>query len=216
MKSQVDSKTIKELTKSFLAQLTLIGEKPKRQFLLGLIGMVGSGRTTVATQIVGSMPGVVSIQANSVRCLLRNRGLLWGENVGAILAIVANELLFRGYAVVVDGNTASEEERNNIADIGRSFNIRPDYLMIEINPQIAAARTRKKYDNPNWISSFFEFRVNTTERMVANVLDPKRVELFARLVPERITGLSQIIGNNGSKVDLEKQVRFFVEKFREL
>lgn len=198
------------ITKDFLSRLELPGEKVNSPFIIATIGLVGSGRTTVARRIVQRISGTVLLQANSVRYLLREAGLSWGENVRQILKLAAEKILSDGYGVVFDGNASDNDDQKNIQEIAQKTGARIYYIRIKIDKEIAEEREKKKYDNNLWISNFDDFRVNTTEKMIANIKE--RSTLHEDIKSEEIPGLIGEINNNGSSDELDQQVDKLIDK----
>lgn len=207
----VDEK-LQKVADDFLARISqkLPGVKPAQPFVVATIGLPGSGRTTVAKMLVEQLGGSVLLPDNSARCLLREGDMSWGENVRQVLKYAGQKVLADGYAVVFDGNAADEQDRKNIEEIASPSGALVWYVRVNIDPEIAKAREKEKYDNPGWVSSFEDFRVNTTEKMLANI--EERAELHRQLKSSDIPGLAGEIDNNGSLDDLKKQVDELVGK----
>lgn len=203
-------KELQEFSQDFLSRLTLPEAKANKPFIVATIGLVGSGRTTVAEKIVERLKGAVLASSNSTRYLLKQAGMPWGENVRQILKVVAVELLNRGYGVVFDGNAADEKDRKNIKDIASQSGASVSYIRINIDSEIAKQREKKKYDNPDWASTFDNFRVNTTEKMLKNIDD--RAELHRNIKSSDIPNLIAEIDNNGDSAELNRQVDKIINK----
>lgn len=201
-----------ELSQQFIAKLGLPEQKPARPFVVAIIGLVGSGRTTAAKQIAANIPGAVLVQANSVRFLLKQIALPWGQNVREILKQVGQNLLKQGYGVIFDGNAADEADRKNIAEIVTETGAKSFYIGIMIDPEIAKQREQAKYSDSSWISSFEDFRVNTPEKMLKNIDD--RAELHRNLKSENIPNLIAEIDNNEPLDNLQSQVKQVVKKLK--
>lgn len=208
-------KNLQKIAQDFLARIEdkLPKGKAVRPFVIAMIGMPGSGRGMVAKRIVSFLTGAVLVSSNSARYLLKEVGLPWGENVRQVLRGVATELLGRGYGVVFDGNAADEKDRENIQAIADKRGAKVFYIRINIDPATAEEREKAQYDNPNWISSFENFRVNTTEKMLANINE--RVKLHASLKSSDIPGLIGEIDNNGTIAKLKRQVDELAQKIKD-
>lgn len=203
---------LQKVAEDFWARIgqKLPGVKPTRPFVVATIGLPGSGRTTVAKILIEQSAGSVLLSSNSARYLLKEAGIGWAENVRQVLKYAGQKLLTDGYGVVFDGNAADEQDRKNIGEIVGSKGSPVWYVRINIDLEIAKARERDKYDNPGWVSSFEDFRVNTTEKMLANI--DERAELHRQLKSSDVPGLVGEIDNNGSLDDLKKQVGELAEK----
>lgn len=188
-------------------------EKAERPFIVAMIGLIGSGRTIVAKMLATKIKGAVLMQSNSARYLLKEAGMLWGENVRQAIKGVAQNLLSQGYGVVFDGNAADEADRKNIEELASGSGAKVFYVKINIDPEVAKAREKAKYNDVNWVSSFEDFRVNTTEKMLGNI--DQRAESHAGLQSSDIPGLVGEIDNSGSLEDLERQVTEVADKIKE-
>lgn len=208
----MDSEKINQLAEDFLSRLSLPLQKSKNPLMIAAIGLVGSGRTTAAEKFTELIDGLVLVQSNSARYLLKEMGLPWGQNVRDILKQVSKSLLSGGYGVVFDGNAADEEDRQGITETAQEFGARIFYVRILIAPEIAKQREKQKYDDPGWASSFENFRVGTTEKMLKNIDD--RAELHRTLKSDDISGLIGEIDNNDSIEALNRQVEQIAEKIK--
>lgn len=208
----MDQEKLQQLTQDFLSRLKWPAEKADRPFIVATIGLIGSGRSTVAKMAAERLKGAVLVQSDSARYLLKESGLPWGDNVRQILKEVAVDLLGRGYGVVFDGNVADEEDRKNISKIAGRTGAKVFYIRININPEIALERKKSRYDDPTWVSSFENFKVNTTEKILQNL--KKRVELHQKLKSSDIPDLLGEINNNGLLDELKKQVDDLLSKIQ--
>src|SRR3989344_2204961 len=181
----MEQEQLQQLIQDFLSRLKLLVEKADKLFIMATTGLIGSGRTTVAKMMVAKLSGVVLVKSDSARFLLKEAGLPWGDNVRQILKGAALDLLSKGYGVIFDGNAADTEDRKNISEI-------------------ANERKRARYDDSSWVSSFDDFRVNTTEKILKNL--EERLKLHKELKSSDIPNLLGEIDNNGSPEELEKQV----------
>ena len=208
----MEQEQFQQLVQNFLSRLKLPDEKVQKPFIVATIGLIGSGRSTVAKLTAEKLKGAALVRSDSARYLLKEAGLPWGENVRQILKGVAINLLGKGYGVVFDGNAADEEDRKNVSEIASQAGASVHYIRINIDPEIAKERKRARYDDSSWVSSFEDFRVNTTEKVLKNL--DERIELHKKLKSSDIPNLLGEIDNNGSPEELEKQVDNLVEKLR--
>ncbi len=203
---------LQKVAGDFLARISqkLPSTKPAKLFVVATIGLPGSGRTTVAKMLVEQLAGSVLLPSNSARYLLREADMSWGENVRQVLKYAGQKLLTDGYSLVFDGNAADVEDRKNIEELAKPSGARAWYIKINIDPEVAKAREKAKYDDSSWVSSFEDYRVNTTEKMLANI--DERAELHRQLRSSDIPGLAGEVDNNGALDDLKKQVDEIAEK----
>lgn len=200
------------MIQDFLSRLKLLVEKADKLFIMATTGLIGSGRTTVAKMMVAKLSGVVLVKSDSARFLLKEAGLPWGDNVRQILKGAALDLLSKGYGVIFDGNAADTEDRKNISEIADQTGASVHYVRINIDPEIAKERKRARYDDSSWVSSFDDFRVNTTEKILKNL--EERLKLHKELKSSDIPNLLGEIDNNGSPEELEKQVEKLLAKIK--
>lgn len=208
----MDQEILQQLTQDFLSRLKLPVKKVDKPFIVATIGLIGSGRTTVAQMVVEKLKGAVLVKSDSARYLLKETGLPWGDNVRQILKGVAIDLLGRGYGVVFDGNAADEEDRKNIGEIVGRTGASVYYVRINVDPEIAKERKRARYDDPSWVSSFEDFRVNTTEKVLKNL--DERVKLHSQLKSSDILNLLGEVDNSDSLEELKKQVEGLMSKIQ--
>ncbi|MBI2627193.1 MAG: AAA family ATPase [Parcubacteria group bacterium] len=185
-------------------------EKGNKPFVVALIGIPGSGRTTIAKRlkVVQGMASVL-VSANDARSILRDNTLEWGENVRILLRFSMQKLFEQGYGVVLDGNALDEKDRQNIESVASQFSVPVFYVRVMTDSVIAAERMRKKYEDENWISTPGEIRVNTAEKMVQNVWD--RAE-FEKTVDFSKIPLFATIDNNGTIEQLHSRVDTIIKK----
>lgn len=208
-----NSRKLQQLAKEFILKLHPPAIKPIRPFVLATIGLIGSGRTTIARRIAELIPGTILVSANSARYLLRElAGMEWGQNVRDLVKFAAEDLLAKGYGIIFDGNAADEKDRQNISEIAQESDAKIMYLRINIDPTIARKHEEKKYRDKNWLSTFENYRVNTLEKMLANL--DERTALYAELNSSEIPDLVAEIDNNGSLKELEVKVDQSVQKIK--
>ena len=181
-----------------------------RPFLLGVIGNLGSGKSTVSFLLTLHLHGSVVVSANSARCLLKRRGLPWGLNVLHVVGEVAHDLLFIGRIVILDGSNADPEGRRRNALLGELMGVPVRYIRLKTPYELCRKREQLKYDDPTWISSFEHFRVGPTDKMLLN-LDARRA-VHDALRDEDIPGLVGTIANAGTFEDLASEVRALAPK----
>lgn len=208
----MEQEQVDQIVRDFLSRLKLPTEKAAKPFVVATIGLIGSGRTTVAKMFTEKLEGAVLVKSDSARYLLKESGLPWGDNVCQILKAVAIDLLGKGYGVVFDGNAADEKDRENISEIVSQTGADVHYVRINIDPELAKERKRARYDDPNWVSSFEDFRVNTTEKILKNL--DERIESHKNLKSADIPNLLGEVTNNGSLEELEDQVKELVSKIQ--
>ncbi len=201
---------MEKLIKDFRSRLVLPAQKAAKPFLLGIIGNLGTGKSTLARMLAKQLQGSVVLTADSARYLLKEQNMPWGDNVRALVRGVAEGLLKDGYAVVLDGSNAELKEREQTAELASRLNVPVRYIRITAPYETSRERLKAKYDDQSWQSGFERFRVGPTDKMLAN-LDSRRA-LHDALKNEDIIGLVGTVNNDGSQADLEQQVGLLAEK----
>src|SRR3989344_2813903 len=207
------NKQIEKITQEFLSMVKMPAEKAPKPFLLGMIGNIGSGKSTVARELRTLLPGAVHIQANSARYLLKQAGMEWGDNVRTILDGVIRHLIGHDYGVVVDGSTAEARDRQRLSSLADELHVPLMFVRIKCDADVCSMREQRKYDDPSWESSFEDFRVNTTEKMVTNVRE--RSMIHHNLDSKDITGLIGEIDSNMPSKNLSDQITGLADRIRE-
>ena len=133
---------IQKIADDFLQRIKekLPSEKANKPCLIGIVGMIGSGRTFLAKELVKNIRGAVLISANSARYLLKQENMSWGENVRECVFHAANLLIKEGYIVVVDGNQVDKEKRIKTQKLADELGIK--YHLVRL---ITSQKTAEKY-----------------------------------------------------------------------
>jgi predicted kinase len=138
---------LQHITEDFLKRIkeklpTVKADKPN---VVGIVGMIGSGRTLLAETLVENIRGAVLISANSARYLLKEQDLPWGENVYTVLFNTAKWLLQNGYIAIYDGNQVDKNRRDAIKQLTDKLDVRYYLLKIVTSEETAEKYLREKY-----------------------------------------------------------------------
>lgn len=192
----VDHEELALLRNMFLARQAWAWTIPRDQQIIGVIGNIGSGKTTFARLMAEHVPGLVHVQANSARYLLKTRDLPWGDNVHAVISKVISQMVRNGCSVILDGSTVQSKDRDRLGALACELAVAVRFIRINTDPFECSQRTALRYNDPMWESSFGEFRVNTTEKMLENIR--ARAPLHEALRDEEIENLFATVDNNAA------------------
>lgn len=201
-----------QLIQTFIDRLRLPQTPAAKPFILGVLGNIGSGKSTVSRMLAEAIPGAVVVQTNSARHILHEAGMGWGEQVHRLTGAVIRYLIGAGYAVILDGGTADADDRRQLAVGAAELHVPLMFVRVRCETEVCRLRTQRRYDDESWESSFDDFRVNTTEKMVANVLE--RAKVHHHLDSADIEGLVDEIDGNGPLENLDGQILEAVGKIR--
>ena len=103
--------------KSFLSKLNINKRKTKNPVIVAFIGLVGSGKSSVARELAKHI-GATVISGDDIRIELRKQNEKYGHT-RAIAENVALEIMKKGDNVVVDSDFVDEKKRASIREKAR-------------------------------------------------------------------------------------------------
>ena len=138
---------LQQVAEDFLKRIQekLPAEKADKPRVIGIVGMIGSGRTLLAKTLAENIKGAVLNCANSARWLLKEQGMSWGENVYAVLLNTTEWLVKNGYVAVYDGNQVDKERRDAIKTLADKLGVKYYLLKIITSEATAEKYLREKY-----------------------------------------------------------------------
>lgn len=171
---------LQQVAEDFLGRIkeNLPAEKSDKPCIIGIVGMIGSGRTLLAKTLIENIKGVGLISANSARYLLKEAGLPWGENVYTVLSNATEWLVSNGYAVVFDGNQVDKDRRENLKELADKLGVKYYLLKIITSEATAEKYLREKYSQPPK-NIFEDFWPGTDAEDIVKNLKDRNKDFFA-------------------------------------
>jgi predicted kinase len=179
---------------------------------VGVIGNIGSGKSTFARLLTQQLQGSVIVQANSARYLLRKGRHSWGENVRELVWEMTRRYSNKEYIPIVDGGLTERGARDQLCRIASAHGIPLWFVRMTTSTETCLKRTREKYENPHWADGFAECRVNATYKIVANVR--KRANLHESLRKGDIDGLVAQVNNDPVRAYIARAASYIAEELR--
>jgi len=124
--------------KEFLAKLKIQKRKTSKPVIVAFIGLVGSGKSTVAREIAEHIGGTV-IEGDNIRIELRKQEEKY-ERTRAIAENVAIEVLKRGGNVVLDSDFVDEKKRASIREKARKAGVRLVFIRTHCDLDVVVGR----------------------------------------------------------------------------
>lgn len=203
-----DKTKLKQVSRDYLERikLQLPDEKAKRLFVVGIIGLIGSGKTTTAKFLTQKLLGSALVKSDSARFLLKEAGLKWGENVREVLFNSARWLLQNGHGVVFDGDFVEEKKRKDIQKLADGLDAKFYLLRIKPDKDLSVKRLKQKWEQleRGEIKQDFSHFLAVMPGEEQSVFD--RFLLHEKLKSGEVPQLIYEIDNSGSINDLKIQV----------
>ncbi len=127
-----------EAMEAYKKSLAVAKVKTRQPFMMAMVGLVGSGKSTVASRIAEAT-GAVIVRGDSIRVELRRVGEEY-KYTDVIAQTVIRDLLRDGCSVVVDSDCVIEAKRIALAKIAQEFGRRFLVVRVHCNPEIAIGR----------------------------------------------------------------------------
>lgn len=112
--------------KSFLAKLNVQKRKTEKPVIVAMIGLVGSGKSSVAQELARHI-GATVINGDDVRVDLRKQNERY-ERARAIAENVALEVVAQGGNVILDSDFIDQKKRASIREKARKAHVRLVFL----------------------------------------------------------------------------------------
>ena len=111
---------------AFMAKLVVKKRKTKRPIVVALIGLVGSGKSSVARELAKHI-GATVIEQDAIRVELRKQRERY-ERSRAIAENAAIEVIRQGGNVVLDSDFVDEKKRASLREKARKAGVRPVFI----------------------------------------------------------------------------------------
>lgn len=199
---------LQQVSRNYLERIKqqLPDKKASQPFVIGIIGLIGSGKTTVAKLLTKKLAGTVLVKSDSARFLLKEAGLEWGGNVREVLFNTAQWLLQNGYSVIFDGDFIEEKKRKNTQKLADESGAKFYIIRIKLDKNLCLKHLQKKWEDlkrgkiPQNFSHFLVVMPGEEQSLF------DRAFLHEQLKSSDIPQLICEIDNSGSLKFLKKQI----------
>jgi predicted kinase len=132
--------------KAFVSNLNHVSRKTKEPVIVAMIGLIGSGKSSVAHELAKHI-GATVISGDEIRIELRKQGERY-ERMRAIAENVAMELVNEGKNIILDSDFIDEKKRASLREKARKAGIRLVFLCIYTDLDVQVGRIiRANYHN---------------------------------------------------------------------
>lgn len=123
---------------AYLAKLEVSKRKTEKPVVVGFLGLVGSGKSSVAQELAKHIGGTV-VEGDAIRVCLRKEGEAY-KYVRQIGENVALEVLKQGGNVVFDSDQADEKKRASVREKVRKAGARLMFIRTYAEPHVMFGR----------------------------------------------------------------------------
>ena len=121
---------IGQITELYEKRLLIPDQKPKHQFILCPVGLVGAGKTTVVKPSSEKL-SLLRISGDEIRRLLRENGHGY-EQVQEIATVLVKKYLDLGYSICSDNDCVTQKTQDIMSDHVKNYGLK--LVWIHINP----------------------------------------------------------------------------------
>lgn len=114
----------------------------KPPVIIALIGIVGSGKTTVAKTIAKEL-GTATVESNAIRLELREEGKAY-DNVRGLVLDRVKELLTKNSSIVIDSDHIDESKRNMLVALAKKMKAKLYFVRVVCDIDTALQRIAKE------------------------------------------------------------------------
>lgn len=208
---------LQKVANDFLKRIQekLPAEKADKPFIVGIVGMVGSGRTLLAKTLVKNLKGAVLNCANSARYVLKEEaGMSWGENVYMVLLNATEWLIKNGYTAVYDGNQVDKDRREAIKALADKLGVKYYLLKIITSEATAEKYLREKYSQSHE-NTFEDYWPGTDAEDIVKNLKDRNKDFYAIDREDPKPEFFAQIENEGTIDEFKQKAVEIAEKIRE-
>ncbi|KKW21876.1 MAG: hypothetical protein UY75_C0024G0003 [Parcubacteria group bacterium GW2011_GWC2_52_8c] len=158
--------TAKELNiaDEYFKVLKIVRRRTARPMVAALVGLVGSGTSTVARRLAREIGGVL-ISGDAIRVLLRKNHLSY-KNVRAIAENIARRVIASGANVVFDSDAVDSAKRQRLEILARQTRARVLYIRLVTDPDVAFGRMISGTPDQFFVGASTPWRAAPRERGV--------------------------------------------------
>lgn len=144
MKNQ---KLIKQVTDKFISQLKIKNRKTKNPIVVAMVGLIGSGKSSVAKELAKQINATV-ITGDAIRVALRKQKQDYGQ-VRSITEKSATFVLKKGGNVVLDSDFIDSQKRKRLEEKVKKLQAKVLYIRTIADRDIMIERLIKAKYNSN-------------------------------------------------------------------
>lgn len=137
-RKEVLSPKAQKAQSAYLAKLEASKRKTRKPIVVGFLGLVGSGKSSVAQELARHIGGTI-VEGDAIRVCLRKEGEAY-KYVRQIAENVALEILKQGGNVVFDSDQADEKKRASVREKIRKAGARLVFIRTYAEPHVMFGR----------------------------------------------------------------------------
>ena len=142
------AKTFQEIQNEFLKNLKIKARKTSQPLIIGIIGTVGSGRTTISKKIE-ELADFTRIEKDYIRILLREYGPGFDvKTSNQILSKAVHKIIKEGGNALIDADFAEKETRERLEKEAKKLGAKVFYIRTFTEPDTLFKRLIKAKYNP--------------------------------------------------------------------
>ena len=123
---------------AFMAKLDIKKRKTEKPVIVAVIGLIGSGKSSVAREIAKHI-GATVIESNDIRIELRRQSESY-ERVWAIAENASVEVVKQGGNVILDSDFVDEKKRASVREKARKAGVRLVFVHTHCNLDVMVGR----------------------------------------------------------------------------